>query len=81
MTNKCVLKSHSLVIPDFDCLVPRSADNNWILSVLVELNARNPVGMGVLFNGEFAFSNGVPDLKVFISSTTGNLSVIWGESD
>lgn len=37
--------------------------------------------MGVLFNGELALSNSVPDLKVLISSTTGDLSVIWGESD
>lgn len=37
--------------------------------------------MSVLLNGESALSNSVPDLKVLISSTTGDLSVIWGESD
>ena len=37
--------------------------------------------MGVLLNGEFAFSDGVPDLQVLVSATAGNLSVVWGESN
>ena len=37
--------------------------------------------MCALFNGEFALSNGVPDLEVLVSATTGNLSVVWGESN
>jgi len=48
---------------------------------LVEFNAGDPVSVSVLLNGEFALSNGVPDLKVLVSSTTGNLSVIWGEGN
>ena len=37
--------------------------------------------MGTLFNGEFAFSDGVPDLEVLVSATAGNLSVVGGESN
>lgn len=37
--------------------------------------------MSVLLYSEFALSNGVPDLQVLVSSTAGNLSVIWGESN
>lgn len=37
--------------------------------------------MSVLLNGEFALSNGVPDLEVSVNTTTGDLSVIGGESN
>jgi hypothetical protein len=37
--------------------------------------------VGTLFNGEFAFSDGVPDLEVLVSATAGNLSVVGGESN
>jgi hypothetical protein len=48
---------------------------------LVEFNAGNPISVCVLFNCEFALSNSVPNLQVLISSSTGNLSVIWWESN
>jgi hypothetical protein len=37
--------------------------------------------MSVLLNGEFALSNGVPDLEVLVNTTTSDLSVIWGEGN
>ena len=37
--------------------------------------------MGVGLNGELAFSNGIPDLNVLISSTASNLPVVGGEGD
>ena len=37
--------------------------------------------MSTLLDGEFALTNGVPDLEILISATAGNLSVVGGESD
>ena len=37
--------------------------------------------MGTLLYGEFALTNGVPDLEVLVSATASNLSVVGGESD
>lgn len=48
---------------------------------MVESNARDPISMSVLLNSEFALSNSVPDLKVSVNTTTGDLSVVWGESN
>lgn len=81
VANEGVLEGHSLVVPHLDGLVPWSADNDGVLGILVEFNAGNPVSVSILLNSEFALSNGVPDLEVLISSTTGNLSVIGGEGN
>ena len=81
MADKSVLQSHSLVVPHLDGLVPRCADNDGVLCVLVEFNAGNPVGVSILLYSEFALSNSVPDLEVLVSSTAGNLSVIRREGD
>lgn len=81
VSNEGVLKAHGLVIPDLDSLVPRGGDNNWVLGILVELNAWNPVSVSVLLNGELALSNSVPDLQVLVSSTASDLSVIGWEGD
>jgi hypothetical protein len=76
-----VLESHVEVVPNLDCLVPRCADDDGVLGVVVESDRGNPVSVGVLLNSELALSNSVPNLEVLISSTTGNLSVIWGEGN
>ena len=81
MAYESVLKSHSLVVPNLDGLVPRSTDDDGSLGVLVELHAGDPVSVSVLFNCELAFSDGVPDLKIFISAAAGNLSVVRRESN
>lgn len=81
VANEGVLKGHGGVVPNLDCLVPWSANNDGVLGILVEFNAGNPVRVSTWLNSEFALSNSVPDLEVLISSTTGNLSVIWGEGN
>lgn len=81
VADKGVLKSHSLVVPHLDCLVPGGADNNGGLAILEELDGRNPVGVGALLNGELALAHGVPDLEVLVSAAAGNLSVVGGEGD
>lgn len=81
VADKGVLKSHSLVVPHLDRLVPGGADNNGGLAILEELDGRNPVGVGALLNGELALAHGVPDLEVLVSAAAGNLSVVGGEGD
>lgn len=81
VTNKGVLKSHGLIVPNLDGLIPRSANNDGSLGVLEELNAGDPVGVGALLDGELALTNSVPDLEVLVSTTASNLSVVRGESD
>lgn len=81
MANEGVLKGHGLVVPHFDGLIKWSWDDDGGFNVLVESNARDPISMSVLLNSEFALSNSVPDLKVSVNTTTGDLSVVWGESN
>lgn len=81
VAGESVLQAHGLVVPHLDGLVPRGRHNDGALGVLVELNAGNPVGVSVLFDGELALSDGVPDLQVLISSSTCDLSVVGGEGN
>jgi hypothetical protein len=76
-----VLESHGLVVPDLDGLVPGGGDDDGGLHVLVEPHAGNPVGVGVLLDGELALADGVPDLEVSVDAAAGNLSVVGGEGD
>lgn len=71
-----VLQTHGLVVPDLDGSVPWSTHNDGVLGVLVELDAWDPVSVGVLLNGELALAYGVPNLQVLVSAATGNLSVV-----
>lgn len=81
MANESVLKSHGCVIPNLDSLVPRGRNNEGGLGILEELNSRNPIVVSALLDGEFALTNGVPDLEALVSSTGGNLSVLRAECD
>jgi len=81
VANEGILKSHGCVVPNLDCLIPRSRNDEGSLGILEELNCGNPVSVSALLNGEFALTNGVPDLEVLVSATAGNLSVVGGESN
>jgi len=81
VANEGVLKSHGCVIPNLDSLVPRGRNNEGGLGILEELNSGNPIVVSALLDGEFALTNGVPDLEVLVSATGGNLSVLRAESD
>lgn len=76
-----VHERHGVVVPDLDGSVPGSRDNDWGLGVVVELDSGNPVSVSVFLNSELALSNGVPDLESLVSSSRGNLSVVWGHVD
>jgi hypothetical protein len=73
-----VHQRHGVVVPDLDSLVPGGGNDDWVLGVMVELDSRDPVGVGVFLNSEFALSDGVPDLQSLVSSSGSDLSVIGG---
>lgn len=81
MSVEGVHERHGVVVPDLDGFVPRGRYNDWGLGVMIELNGRYPVGVSVFLNGELALTNSVPDLESLVSSSRGNLSVVWREVD
>lgn len=62
-----------------DQLIPSSADNHRVLRVGRESNARNPVGVALVGDGEFAVSKSVPQLDGSIARARNDLSVVCGE--
>jgi hypothetical protein len=50
-----VHESHVKVVPDLDGLVPGSSHADCWFSSVVELDARDSIGVLVLINGVFAF--------------------------
>ena len=81
VSNESVHQRHGGVVPDLDGSIPRSRDDDRSLHVVVESNARNPVGVLVLFNSELADTLNVPNLNLFINGAGSNLPVVRGESD
>ncbi len=45
-----------------DELIPSSTDNDWVLRVRAEANARHPLGVTLVSDGELAVSQSVPQL-------------------
>ena len=76
-----VHQGHGLVVPDLDGSIPRGRNNDWLLHVVVESNAGNPVVVGLLLNGELALTIDVPDLDGLVHGAGHDLSVVWGESN
>ncbi|QSZ33384.1 hypothetical protein DSL72_002972 [Monilinia vaccinii-corymbosi] len=62
-----------------DKLVPSRGDNDRVLWVRAESNARNPVGVSLLSDGELAVTEGVPQLNCTVAGPGDNLSVIGRE--
>lgn len=62
-------------------LVPTTADNDRVLWVRAESNARNPVGVSLLGDGEFAVSESVPELDGAVAGSGNDLTVVSGERD
>ncbi len=67
-------------VPDLDHLVPTSGDDDGVLSVGRETNARNPVVVSVV-NAVFAFTQSVPQLDGAVSGARDDLSVINREGN
>lgn len=67
-------------VPYLDELVPASGNNERILSGRRESDARNPLSVAIVVDGELAFSKGVPKLNRLISGSRNDLSVVVRES-
>jgi hypothetical protein len=76
VANESVHKRHGSVVPNLDSSIPRSRDNNRSLHIVVESDARNPVGMLVLLDGELANTLDVPNLDLLIDRSGSNLPVV-----
>jgi len=63
-------------VPDFDKLVPASGDDDGVGGVGGEADAGHPLGMTVLGDGVFAFSQGVPELDGLITGSGDDLAVV-----
>lgn len=68
-------------IPHLDKLVPSTADDDGILWVRAESNARNPVGVSLLGDGELAVAEGVPELDGAVARSGDDLSVVGREGN
>lgn len=64
-----------------DELVPAGGDNDGVLGVGAEADARNPLGVALLGDGELAVTEGVPELDGAIAGTGDDLAVVGGEGD
>jgi len=47
---------------DLHQLIPPCADNDWVLRIRAESYARNPLGMTLVSDGEFAVAESIPEL-------------------
>jgi len=66
-------------VPDLNNLVPTSGNNDGVSGVGGEANAGNPFGVSFVGDGEFAFSEGVPELDGLITRSRDDLSVVSRE--
>ena len=62
-----------------DILVPAGGDNHRVAGVGREANARDPVGVAVLADVEFALAEGVPQLDGTIAGARHDLAVVGRE--
>lgn len=64
-----------------DKLVPTCTDDDGVLWVGRKSDARNPVGVTLVGDGEFAVAQSVPELDRSVSRSRDDLSVVCGEGD
>jgi len=62
-------------------LVPTSRNDDRILWIWRESHARNPIGVTLLGDGEFAVAEGVPQLDCSVARTRDDLTVVSREGD
>ena len=62
-------------------LVPTSRNNYGVLGVRAEANARNPLRVTLLGDGEFAVAKSVPELDGLVARSGDDLAVVGGERD
>lgn len=62
-------------------LVPAGGDNDGVLGVGAEANARNPVGVALVGDGVLAVTKGVPQLDAAVTRAGDDLTVVGGEGN
>jgi len=79
VSNVVSLQSAGGKLPDLNKLVPSTADNDRVLRVGAESNARNPVTVSLLGDRELAVTKSVPELDGAVAGAGNDLSVVGGE--
>ena len=74
-----VLQLHGGGLPDLDGAVPGPGGEDAFFSVGREPDGGDPVVVLVVFDGELAFSDGVPDFDVLCSVSGSDLSIVGRE--
>ena len=69
------------VCTDLDKLVPASGDDDGVLGVRAEADARSPLGVALVGDGVLAVTEGVPELDGSVTRTGNDLAVVGGEAD
>lgn len=64
-----------------DELVPTGGDNDGVLGVGAESDARNPLSVALVGDGVLAVTEGVPELDCSVARTRDDLSVVGREGD
>lgn len=62
-------------------LVPTGRDNDGVLGVRAEADARHPLGVALLGDGELAVTKGVPELDGSVTGTGDDLAVVGREGN
>ena len=70
-----------IVTTDLDELVPAAGNNDGVLGVGAEADARNPLGVALLGDGVLAVTEGVPELDGAVARAGDDLTVVGGEGD
>jgi hypothetical protein len=68
-------------VTDLDELVPAAGDNDGVLGVGAEADARNPLGVALLGDGVLAVTEGVPELDGSVARAGDDLAVVGREAD
>jgi hypothetical protein len=66
---------------NLDKLVPTGRDNNRVLGVGAEADARSPLGVALVGDGVLAVTEGVPELDGSVARTGDDLAVVGREAD
>jgi len=64
-----------------DELVPSSRNNHWVLWAWREADARDPLGVSLIGDGELAVTKSIPQLDGAIARSGDNLTVVGREGD
>lgn len=68
-------------VPYLHKLVPATGNNDGVLGVRAEADARNPLSMALIRDGVLAVAEGVPELDGPVTRARDDLAVVGGEGD